>query len=86
MGARGLFIFGRTDGTFGTSGTCGTRMRRNQKIFSSVAPEGGSRTTKDILKKSLPFGQPLSYESHKSYKSYKSHKSCKSHKCAGGTV
>ncbi len=47
-------------------------MRRNQKdFFSSAEPESGSRTTKDILKKSLPFGQPLSYKSHKSYKSRK---------------
>ena len=32
-GNRGGGIFLRTDVTFGTSGTCGTRMRRNQKIF-----------------------------------------------------
>ena len=32
-GGRGIFIFGRTDGTLGTFRTDGTRMRRNQKDF-----------------------------------------------------
>ena len=52
-------------------------MRRNQKDFFSAESKGGSRTTEDQQKKSLPFGQPLSYKSHKSYKSQK---------CACGTV
>ena len=56
---------------------CTLRMRHNQKFFSSVEPKGGSRTIKDILKKILPFGQPLSYKSRKSYMSQK---------CACGTV
>ena len=45
----------RTDGTFGTSGTCGTRLRLIKRIFSFVEPEGGSCTTKDTLKKSRGF-------------------------------
>ena len=54
---RVILILWRTNGTFETSGTCGTRMRRNQKFFSSAEPEGGCRTTKDKLKESFPFGQ-----------------------------
>ena len=36
--ARREIILVRTDGTFGTTGTCGTRMRRNQKDFFHPSP------------------------------------------------
>ena len=55
-GKQERFILGRTDGTLGTTGTCGTRMRHNQKDFfhlknrrAEAAPQ------KDILKKSRGF-------------------------------
>ena len=57
---------------------CTPRMRRNQKdFFHPLNRRAGAAPQKDNLKESLPFGQSLSYKSHKSYKSQK---------CACGTV
>ena len=60
----GEIIFGRTNGTFGTSATCGTQMRRDRKFFFSV------------LIRTHPYSSVLTgtalcfYKSYKSYKSY----------------
>ena len=49
--ARGVLFLVRTDGTFGTTGTCGTQMRRDQKFFYLVKRRAGAAPQKTILNK-----------------------------------